>query len=120
MRLARRVWWDIGALKEDRIRVEFMRLTKIIGVPQSTAPKVLRHMFATTLQDGRVDPLIRNQLMGHAPAGQRSAGHGLGMTAVYSHSRPETVRQQLEDALSYRIATTIADDRLSRLSQEPG
>jgi integrase len=65
-------------------------------------------MFATALQDGRVDPLIRNLLMGHAAVGARKAGHGLGMTAVYSHSRPETVRRQLEEANADRPAVAIA------------
>jgi hypothetical protein len=65
-------------------------------------------MFATALQDGRVDPLIRNLLMGHAAAGARTAGHGLGMTAVYSHSRPTTIRRQLEEAIADRPAVAIA------------
>jgi integrase len=112
LRLARTVWWDIGALKEDRIRTEFMRLTKLIGLQQCTAPKMLRHLFATALQEGRVDPLIRNLLMGHATSGQRSAGHGLGMTAVYTHSRPETMRQQLEEAFVTRPAVLAANRRL--------
>ena len=67
-----------------------MRLTRAIGLPGCTAPKVLRHQFATALQEGRVDPLVRNLLMGHAAAGDAGAGHGLGMTAVYTHTRPET------------------------------
>jgi hypothetical protein len=75
-----------------------MHLTRAIGVPACTAPKLFRHQFATALQEGRVDPLIRNLLMGHAPAVERTPGHGLGMTAVYTHSRPETCRQQLEAA----------------------
>jgi len=100
--IARGQWLDIGALKEERVRIEFMRLTAAIGLPQSTAPKVLRHLFATALQEGRVDPLIRNELMGHVPAGARTAGHGLAMTAVYTHCRPETRRQQLEEALADR------------------
>jgi len=107
-RMARRLWWDIGAVKEDRVRIEFMRLTAAIGVAQCTAPKVLRHLFATALQEGRVDPLIRNELMGHAPAGERKAGHGLAMTAVYTHSRPETQRQQLEEAMAGRPAVAVA------------
>lgn len=107
-RVLRRLWWDLGAIKEDRVRTEFIRLTAKIGLPDQTAPKALRHMFATVLQDGRVDPLIRNLLMGHAAAGSRTAGHGLGMTAVYSHSRPETVRQQLEEALAARSAIKVA------------
>ncbi|HEX3152969.1 MAG TPA: tyrosine-type recombinase/integrase [Gemmataceae bacterium] len=106
-RVLRRLWWDLGAIKEDRVRTEFMRLTTKIGLPDQTAPKALRHMFATALQDGRVDPLIRNLLMGHAAANSRTAGHGLGMTAVYSHSRPATIRQQLEEAMAARSAISV-------------
>jgi hypothetical protein len=86
------------------VRQEFMRLTRRIGLPAVTAPKLLRHQFATSLQEANVDPLIRNLLMGHASAGERSAGHGLGMTAVYTHTRPETIRKQLEGALTGRVA----------------
>jgi integrase len=108
VRLARGLWRDLGALKEDRVRTEFLRLTRQIGLPGCTAPKMLRHLFATALQDGRVDPLIRNELMGHVAAGQRSAGHGLAMTAVYTHTRPETRRQQLAAALACRPAVAVA------------
>jgi len=108
LRLARRLWRDLGALKEDRVRSEFLRLTARLGLPGCTAPKMLRHLFATALQEGRVDPLIRNELMGHVAAGERTAGHGLGMTAVYTHSRPETRRQQLVAALALRPAVAVA------------
>jgi integrase len=114
LREARRVWRDIGTLKEDRVRSEFMRLTKAIGLPQCTAPKMLRHLFATALQEGRVDPLIRNELMGHVSARERNAGHGLAMTAVYTHTRPETKRQQLEEALKVRAAVAVACEFLHR------
>ena len=91
-----------------------MRLTRAVGLPGCTAPKVLRHLFATALQEGRVDPLIRNELMGHVAAGQRTAGHGLAMTAVYTHTRPETRRQQLEAALAPRAAVAAARAWLGR------
>lgn len=109
LRAARSIWWTMGAVKEDRVRIEFMRLTAKIGVSQSTAPKSLRHMFATALQEGRVDPLIRNELMGHVAVGERSAGHGLAMTAVYTHTRTETRRQQLEEALAHRPCLVVAE-----------
>jgi integrase len=99
LRLTKAVWRDLSATTEDQIRLEFMRLMREIGMPHLTMPKILRHGFATCLQDGDVDPLIRNQLMGHAP-GDGRAGGGLGMTAVYTHSRPETVRRQLQAALA--------------------
>lgn len=106
-RVCRRLWIELGVVKEDRLRIEFSRLTKQIGAPELTAPKVLRHMFATALQEGRVDPLIRNQLMGHVPADQHR-GHGsLGMTAVYSHAGPHTVRRQLEEAMQNRPAVRV-------------
>jgi site-specific recombinase XerD len=72
-----------------------------------TAPKTLRHTFATCLQDGNVDPLIRNELMGHAPMALTSAG-GLGMTTVYTHTRPETKRRQFDQALSDLPAVAVA------------
>jgi hypothetical protein len=102
---AKSLWWDTGAMREERLRLEFMKVTAKIGLSCVTMPKVLRHLFATSLQDGNVDPLIRNQLMGHTFA---VAGGGLGMTAVYTHSRPETVRRQLETALAVRPAVLEA------------
>lgn len=99
-RTAKTIWRDIGALKEDRLRQEYMRITKDIGMPEFTAPKTLRHTFATCLQDANVDPLIRNELMGHAPGHTGSGGRELGMTAVYTHTRPETKRAQLQTALA--------------------
>jgi integrase len=112
--LGRRLWGELGVVKGDRIRSEFMRLTRAIGLPGCTAPKVLRHLFATALQEGRVDPLIRNELMGHVAAGQRTAGHGLAMTAIYTHTRPETRRQQLDAALAPRVAVAVARAWLGR------
>lgn len=113
-RVTRSVWRAAGSLREDRVRLEFMRLTRRIGLPAQTAPKALRHQFATSLQEVNVDPLIRNLLMGHAAAGERSAGHGLGMTAVYTHSRVATIRRQLETAMAGRMAVEMAGQWLQR------
>jgi integrase len=66
-----------------------------IGHPESTCPKSWRHTFATLLQDANVDPLIRQQVMGHKP----TMNGGLGMTANYTHTRPQTRREQVERAL---------------------
>lgn len=112
-RLARAVWRDAGAVKPEEVRLEFIELTARIGLPGSTAPKLLRHQFATALQDAGVDPLIRNELMGHAAAGGKGGG-GLGMTAVYTHTRPETKRRQLEAAMAARSG--IAEALARRLS----
>lgn len=106
---AKSLWWEIGAMREDRLRLEFMNVTAKIGLPQVTMPKVLRHLFATTLQDGNVDPLIRNQLMGHVPAIANSARGGLGMTSVYTHSRPETMRKQMGEAFAARPVVREAE-----------
>lgn len=97
--LSRGLWNEMGIVETDRIRTEYMRLTKAIGQPELTAPKTLRHLFATALQDANVDPLIRNELMGHAAA-SAIGGNSLGMTAKYTHTRMETKRKQLEGAFT--------------------
>ncbi len=114
MKISRTIWRDSGALKTDRIRSEFIKLTKHINLPQFTAPKSLRHFFATCLQDGNVDPLIRSELMGHSTSATSGASHGLGMTATYTHSRPETKIKQLKDALSQRLSVKVAKLRIRR------
>jgi integrase len=119
MKACHTLWVDMGAVREDRIREAFMRVTVAIGIPSSTAPKVLRHMFATALQDANVDPLIRNELMGHTPAqGGRRAGTSLGMTGVYTHTRDETLRRQLFAALEVRPAMAAARGWLAAHGQQ--
>jgi len=93
--VARRVWWDAGAVKADAVRNSFVRVMKQIGHPEATCPKSWRHSFATILQDANVDPLIRQQTLGHRPTEKT----GLGMTGNYTHTRPETLRAQIEQAL---------------------
>jgi integrase len=111
--IASGVWRDLGALKEDWLRTEFIRLTKGAGLAEITAPKTLRHTFATILQDANVDPLIRNELMGHAPMAVNGQ-HGLGMTTIYTHTRPETKRRQLQLALEPLPAVRLAAAWLQR------
>lgn len=94
-KIARSVWWDSGMVKADIVRTSFIRIMKRIGHPESTCPKSWRHSFATLLQDANVDPLIRQQTLGHKPTNS----NGLGMTANYTHTRGETQRQQIERAL---------------------
>ncbi|HEX4589417.1 MAG TPA: site-specific integrase, partial [Gemmataceae bacterium] len=109
LRTARTIWRDAGAVKADAIRVSFIRIMRAIGHPEATCPKSWRHTFATLLQDANVDPLVRQITLGHRP----TAGTGLGMTAQYTHTRPETQRRQIEQALrqwpqSLVLATNIA------------
>jgi integrase len=94
-RIAQTVWRDAGAVKADNVRTSFVQIMQRLGRPDATCPKSWRHTFATLLQDGNVDPLIRQQTLGHRPTN----GAGLGMTAVYTHTRPETQRVQIEQAL---------------------
>ena len=90
------VWRDIGAIDPDRIRTSFIRSCHRCELKQSTCPKSWRHTFATLLQDANVDPLIRQITMGHQPRGANGA---LGMTAVYTHTRPTTHLREIDRAL---------------------
>jgi integrase len=110
------IWREAGAIETDRIRLEFIRLNRELGQPHQTAPKVLRHLFATSLQDANVDPLIRNELMGHSPESSGN-GFGLGMTTQYTHTRPETRRKQLELALMNSPSLELARKWIAKKSE---
>ena len=96
LQIAQTVWRDAGALDPDHIRNSFIKVASRAGLTGVTCPKSWRHSFATLLQDANVDPLIRQITMGHQPAGGKAA---LGMTSIYSHSRPETQAREIERAL---------------------
>jgi integrase len=95
--IAHSIWRDAGAVKADRIRLLFIRVAKTAGLGELTCPKSFRHSFATLLQDANVDPLIRQITLGHASSG--TAGDALGMTSIYTHTRPETQRHEILRAL---------------------
>ena len=96
-KVARRLWQDAGALDPDQIRTSFIRIASRCALTGATCPKSWRHTFATLLQDANVDPLLRQITMGHKPNGASGA---LGMTAVYTHSRPETHAREILRALA--------------------
>ena len=101
------IWIDSGpiwegdaqwyALLVDQAVVIPGPVTDAIGRGDVTCPKSWRHTFATLLQDTNVDPLIRQLTLGHKP----TSGGGLGMTANYTHTRLETQRAQIEQALRH-------------------
>lgn len=97
-RIQRAVWRDAGVTRLERIRSSFIQTALNCGLDNATCPKSWRHTFATLLQDANVDPLIRQLTLGHAPPSMFGAGT-LGMTAVYTHTRPETQRREIERAL---------------------
>ena len=97
-RIARGVWRDAGAVKPGHIRNVFIRIMRAIGHEHVTCPKSWRHTFATLLQDANVDPLVRQLTLGHHPADSTTGS--LGMTALYTHTRPETQHREILRALS--------------------
>ncbi|MCC7423010.1 MAG: site-specific integrase [Planctomycetaceae bacterium] len=96
LRIARTVWRDAGAIKNDMIRRSFIRVAKKARIADATCPKSWRHSYATLLQDANVDPLIRQITMGHKPQGANAA---LGMTSVYTHTRAATQHREICRAL---------------------
>jgi len=108
-----RLWLELGMVKPDFIRNCLLRLSQKSGVRELATPKTFRHLFATTLQEGRVDPLIRNELLGHIPEDGSRSGAGLGMTAQYTHTRLDTKRSQLEEAFAKHPLLLLAQKRLT-------
>lgn len=86
-KLSTRLWQAAGAFDPDQIRRSFLSIAKRASLDDATCVKSWRHTFATLLQDANVDPLLRQITLGHQPTG---AGGALGMTNVYTHSRPTT------------------------------
>jgi integrase len=113
-KIARSVWRDAGAVKADQIRLSFIRIAGLAGFQGATCPKSWRHSFATLLQDANVDPLIRQITLGHAPTG--SLEGALGMTSVYTHTRRETQKREIERALRMWPASLELAERWSRRS----
>lgn len=96
-RICRRVWRETGVVNADRIRQSFIHLASEVDHAEATCPKSWRHTLATLLQDANVDPLVRQLTLGHVTAG--TATGVLGMTAIYTHTRPDTQRREIDRAL---------------------
>jgi integrase len=98
VRIQRSVWRGAGATVADRVRVSYIRTAIAAGMDCGTCPKSWRHSFATLLQDANVDPLIRQETLGHAPSSDFASG-ALRMTARYTHTRRSTQQREIERAL---------------------
>lgn len=95
------VWRDAGAVDVGRIRTTFVAAARIAGLPDvATCPKSWRHTFATLLQEANVDPLIRQETLGHKPLSADASA--LGMTGVYTHTTPELQKREINRALLLR------------------
>ena len=53
VRLVRGLWQDLESVDADRVRTEFIRVARRLGLADYTTPKLLWHMFATALRDAR-------------------------------------------------------------------
>ncbi|HSZ59739.1 MAG TPA: tyrosine-type recombinase/integrase [Tepidisphaeraceae bacterium] len=98
-RIYQTVWRDAGAVDTDRIRITFLRLARAAGLP-AACPKSWRHTFATLLQQANVDPLVRQETLGHKPIAPEMSA--LGMTGVYTHTTPDFQKAEIERALRLR------------------
>jgi site-specific recombinase XerD len=77
----------MGQIPEKRVRCEFMGLTEKIGCPEYTRAHDLRHLFASRAQAAGINPILVQQMLGHAT---------LAMTARYTHLGLEEKREALE------------------------
>lgn len=95
--ICRRVWREAGAVGANAIRNSFIRGGRTIGLTGVSCPKTWRHTFATLLQDANVDPLVRQLTLGHQP--MVGPVVGLGTTSIYTHTRADTHRREIERAI---------------------
>jgi integrase len=70
-----------------RVQSEFCKLTRQIGCPEFTRAHDLRHLFTSRAQEAGVNPLLVQELLGHAT---------LDMTKRYTHLGMNTKREAVE------------------------
>jgi len=78
---------EMGRIPEKRVRQELMKLTKKIGRPDVTKAHSLRHAFSTLAQEKGINPLVVQDILGHAT---------LDMTRRYTHTGPAAKAEALE------------------------
>src|SRR5262245_31608004 len=77
---------SLGQIPEKRVRCEFMELTAKIGCPGFTRVHDLRHLFSSRAQAAGVNPILVQEMLGHAT---------LDMTKRYTHLGMDTKREAL-------------------------
>jgi integrase len=76
----------MGQIPEKRVREEFMKLTTRIGCPEFTRVHDLRHLFTSRAQEAGMNPLLVQDMLGHAT---------LDMTRRYTHLGIEAKREAM-------------------------
>ncbi len=92
-KVARELWRDMGATTPKLMRRGFMKITKRIGRPDLTCPKVFRHGMATAMQAAGVDPFVRKEIIGHTR---------LETTGIYTHTAEATLGREMVKAARTR------------------
>lgn len=77
----------MGQIPVKRIQQEFCNLTQQIGCPHFTRTHDLRHLFTSRAQEEGTNPLLVQEILGHAT---------LSMTKRYTHLGMDTKREALE------------------------
>jgi site-specific recombinase XerD len=90
----------MGQLPEKRVRGEFLKLTAVIGCPEFTRAHDLRHLFSSRAQAAGVNPLLVQEMLGHA---------SLDMTWRYTHLDLDSMRQALRQVMPRASEATPSD-----------
>ncbi len=77
----------MGQIPVKRVQSEFCSLTEAIGCPHFTRTHDLRHLFSSRAQEEGTNPLLVQELLGHAT---------LAMTKRYTHLGMDAKRDALE------------------------
>ena len=92
----------MGQIPVKRIQHEFCQLTEAIGCPQFTRTHDLRHLFTSRAQEKGTNPLLVQEILGHAT---------ITMTKRYTHLGMDVKRDALE-RLTEDIASAAESENL--------
>ena len=77
----------MGQIPVKRVQSEFCKLTQEIGCPEFTRAHNLRHLFSSRAQEEGLNPLMVQELLGHAT---------MAMTKRYTHLGMDAKREAME------------------------
>jgi hypothetical protein len=107
-RVRESVFREAGGLTYDDIRREFRAIAGRLGWPAAATVKDLRHLFATTMNDGVMPDGYRRYLLGHSP----------GRAAVSAYTHLARVREVY--SASCRAAWPAVIAAVNRRAEEVG
>ena len=89
---------SLGQIPQNRLRQEFMKITKSIGMPERSRVHELRHLFITSMAETEINPMLAGQVAGHSTQ---------EMSDYYTHTRSQAQRRSIEKMIKNKSKVSL-------------